>query len=283
MLTWDGDCFRPLVSWLRYFTVESMDADDRTVDLYSAEQWTAFVTAVMAGTWTINPGCLPGVPDRLSQLAAARRVGLPVPASVVTTRLHDAADVIPGDGDLLVKSLGKHLIEDPPGRMRGVFPQRITRRELAAERAVEPAPVLVQEFVAAPRELRVNVVGGHLIPYAITRPRPESPWTEPDAIVVEPVALAPELCARLTRLAAEFDLDIAAFDLLDAPAPVFLEVNPEGGWLWAERRTSSTRTSRAVRNLIVDKFQKRAAPMSERASESVSPIIGSTPRSGGDR
>jgi glutathione synthase/RimK-type ligase-like ATP-grasp enzyme len=266
VLTWEGERFRPLVSWLRYFTVESMDTaspdtsflgtDGRTVALYAREQWTAFVTTVVAGTRAINPGCLPGVPDRLSQLAAARAVGLPVPASVVTTRLADAADSIPGDGDLLVKSLGKHLIEDPPGRMRGVFPRRITRRELAAEQGVEPAPVLVQEFVAAPRELRVNLVGGRLIPYAITRPSPESPWTEPDAIVVEPVVLTPELCARLTRLAGEFDLDIAAFDLLDAPEPVFLEVNPEGSWLWAERRTGSSLTSRAARDLVVDLFRK---------------------------
>ena len=271
VLTWEGERFRPVVSWLRYFTVESMGTasmdtasmdtaswgtDGRTVTLYAREQWTAFVTAVVAGTRAINPGCLPGVPDRLSQLAAARAVGLPVPASVVTTRLADAADSIPGGGDLLVKSLGKHLIEDPPGRMRGVFPRRITRRELAAERASEPAPVLVQEFVAAPRELRVNVVGGRLFPYAITRPSPESPWTEPESIVVEPVTLSPELCARLTRLAGEFDLDIAAFDLLDAPEPVFLEVNPEGSWLWAERRTGSSLTSRAARDLVVDLFRK---------------------------
>jgi len=271
VLTWDGERFRPLVSWLRYFSAESMGTasmgtasmgtaslgtDGRTVTLYAREQWTAFVTAVVAGTRAINPGCLPGVPDRLSQLTAARAVGLPVPASVVTTRLADAAASIPGDGDLLVKSLGKHLIEDPPGRMRGVFPRRITRLELAAERAAEPAPVLVQEFVAAPRELRVNLVGGRLFPYAITRPSPESPWTEPASIVVEPVTLAPELCARLTRLAGEFDLDIAAFDLLDAPEPVFLEVNPEGSWLWAERRTGSSLTSRAARDLVVDLFRK---------------------------
>jgi glutathione synthase/RimK-type ligase-like ATP-grasp enzyme len=212
--------------------------------------------AMVAGTRTINPGCRPGVPDRLSQLAAARRVGLRVPATLITTRLADAADAIPGDGDLLVKSLGQHLIEDPPSRMRGVFPRRIARRDLAAEPATEPAPVLVQEFVDAPRELRVNVVGGRLFPYAVTRPSPESPWTEPDTITVEPVALSPELSSRLTRLVREFALDIAAIDLLDAPEPVFLEVNPEGSWLWAERRAGSSLTSAAARDLIADIFRR---------------------------
>jgi hypothetical protein len=264
VLSWEGERFRPLISWLRYFMVDSMalpagiesTGADRTTTLYSREQWTAFVMAMVAGTRTINPGCRPGVPDRLSQLATARRVGLRVPASLVTTRLADAAGAIPGDGDLLVKSLGQHLIEDPPGRMRGVFPRRIARRDLAAEQATEPAPVLVQEFVDAPRELRVNVVGGRLIPYAITRPSPESPWTEPESIAVEPVTLSPGLTARLTRLIREFAIDIAAIDLLDTPEPVFLEINPEGSWLWAERRAGGGQTSAAARELITDIFRR---------------------------
>lgn len=261
VLTWQGDRFRPVLSWLRYFTPESIASDGPTETLYAREQWTALVAALRAAGRTINPGSFPGGPDRLAQLAAAGRMGLRVPASLVTTRLADAAVMLPGDADLLVKSLGRHLIEDPPGRMRGVFPRRVTRTDATEERLAEPAPVLVQEFVESEREFRVHVVGGRVSAYAVTRPTPDSLWTQPDLIAVEPVDLPATVVDRLLALTRVFGLDVGGFDLLDTGRgePVFLEVNPEGSWLWAERRAGSSATSRATWELIAQIFREEGS------------------------
>jgi glutathione synthase/RimK-type ligase-like ATP-grasp enzyme len=258
VLVWRGERFTPVLSWLRYFTPESMACGDPAETLYAREQWTAFVTALRSVPRAINPSTWPGVPDRLTQLKAARNAGLRVPASLVTTRLADAAAAIPGDGDLLVKSLGRHMIEDPPGRMRGLFPRRVPRCEVAREHTAESGPVLVQEFVESVRELRVHVVGESFSAYAVTRPTPDSLWTRPDLIVAESVTLPPALIDRLTKVSRMFGLDVGGFDLLETAhgEPVFLEVNPEGSWLWVERLARSSETSQATWDLITRIFRE---------------------------
>ncbi|TQC43048.1 hypothetical protein EEB14_45300 [Rhodococcus sp. WS4] len=257
ILDWDGDRLRPQVCWLRYFDPEAatISGHDDSVAHYAREQWAAWASTMMGhdSARRINPRARTGVPDRITQLRAARAVGLRTPATVVTSRLMSALPAIPGTGDLLVKALGRHKIETEPGYLRGVFPQRVGRAAVAAETAVEPAPVMVQEYLPSDGEFRIYVVGGRLIAYRVTRPTPDALWTTPSAVAVEPCDVDPALAQALRRLTTRFDLDIAAFDLLDTPeGPVFLEVNPECDWLWADHAAGTTATSAAVRELVLE-------------------------------
>ncbi len=262
-----GRWFRPVVCWLRYFDVESLllaeGADDVSM-AYARQQWWACAMALAgsAGALTVNATARPGFPDRVAQLAAAGRAGLRVPATVVTTRPAAALAVFPG-GDVLVKTVGRHCVEVPAGQLRGVYPRRISRDALAAESRVEPAPVLVQEYIAAPRELRVYAVAGKFLGYGVTRPAPESVWTDPDSVRVCAVPLAAELEKALASLCQEFRLDVAAFDLLDTDdGPVFLEVNAECDWLWTDRAVGTSATSTAVRELISTLYRNPSGRLS---------------------
>ncbi|WP_330758077.1 hypothetical protein [Rhodococcus sp. M8-33] len=207
LLTRDGQTFRPRVCWLRYFDVDALRTAQTTPDAvqHVRDQWQALVAALAAhpGLHTLNSGARPGTPDRLTQLAAARAAGLRVPATLVTTRLDVAARALPGPGDLLVKSLGRHCVEPQPGRLRGVYPQRVSRASLDGEHRTG-APVLVQEYVAADRELRIHAVGGTLIGYAVTRPTPR--------VAVDPAGVDHRAALRHSRRRGR----IAA----DAPRPV---------------------------------------------------------------
>ncbi|MFI6166272.1 RimK family alpha-L-glutamate ligase [Nocardia sp. NPDC051052] len=260
MLHWESHGFRPRVCWQRYFATEAIPLpDDALLAHYGREQWPVLASVLCGGaTRAVNAAIRPGNPDRVRQLAAARAAGLLTPATVVATRLADTVDAIPGNGDLLVKSLGRHAVETRPGSLRGVFPQRVSRARMAAESGVEPAPVLVQEFVPAASELRVYAVAQRLIAYRVARPSPDAVWTDPTSIRVEPAALPPELEAALAKLTALFGLDVAAYDLLDtADGPVFLEVNPECDWSWAERAAGDITTSTAVREFIAGLYGAR--------------------------
>ena len=259
----DGSVFIPTVCWVRSFYRSSIAATgDDTADTYVTDNWSAVAAAIAEdpGSDTINGDADMSRPGVLAQLAAAARAGLRVPTSVVTTDLAHAARSIPGDGDLVVKTLGDHFVEVVPGRLVAVLPRRVTRRELA-DRAAEPAPVLVQEFVASTRELRIYGVGDQLVGFEVVKASPEAPWTDPDSVTVRQVAVPVHLRRPLHRLMSRLRLDVGAFDVLEtADGPVFLEVNPTGDWLSFESRAGITTVTDAVVDLLADRFANHASP-----------------------
>lgn len=261
--TFDGSVFVPTVCWVRSFYRSSITATgDVAADIYVTDNWTAVAAAIAEdpGSDTINGDADMSRPGVLAQLAAATRAGLRVPTSVVTTDLAHAARSIPGDGDVVVKTLGDHFVEVVPGRLVAVLPRRVTRRELAG-RAAEPAPVLVQEFVASTRELRIYGVGDQLFGFEVVKTSPEAPWTDPDSVTVREVAVPVGLRRPLHRLMSRLRLDFGAFDVLEtADGPVFLEVNPTGDWLSFESRAGITTVTDAVVDLLTVRFAHHVPP-----------------------
>jgi glutathione synthase/RimK-type ligase-like ATP-grasp enzyme len=259
LLQIDGRVFQPEIVWRRYFDCAAITVPGDTEKVcYVREQWRALAAAAGPPLMrTINDSALSPHADRVVQLGVARAAGLRVPATVVSSDIAAATRILPGRGDILVKTLGRHCVEPMPGCLRGIYPIRLARAD-AVERAVEPAPVLVQEFVPSVRELRVYVVGATVIGYGVDRPTPEALWTSPADTVVSPTEIPPSLEAQVRGVTAGFGLDVAAVDLLDTPdGPVFLEINAECDWVWAEHAAGDDRVSRAVRDLVSATFQRR--------------------------
>jgi hypothetical protein len=256
--TADG-AFRPVVGWARYFTAGSVPGcGDPRLDGYSRDQWTQWARLLTGDPGTRVLDRAPA-PDRISQLAQARAVGLAVPRTVVTTRPGRAAAHIPGSGDLIVKSLGEHFVEAVPGDLGGLFAHRTTRAALAGEDRVEPAPVIVQEFVEAAHELRVYAVTGEFHAFEIAAHRPDAPFVDARHVPVRPAVLPEGLRAPLTALVRTWQLDVAAFDLLMTPhGPVFLEVNAACDWLWLERAAGAAPVTAAVLALLLDAYRDTA-------------------------
>jgi MFS family permease len=269
-LLWDpGVCtlttregsFRPVVSWLRYFTTASMPAragDRPELASYQRAQWSGWAPIMLSarGVSVVNRVAGAGSPDRVTQLAEARAAGLRIPATVVTNSAWAAAHQLPGHGDVIVKALGEHYIEPRPGSLIGIAPRRLTRHELMQAELVEPAPMMVQEFLPSEREFRVYLVGGELMTYDVTKPSPESLWEGDLSVYVRAMPTPPELETPLLDLAEKWDLDVAAFDLLDtADGPVFLEVNPACDWLWSEKRAGDNRVSERVAAVVSARFE----------------------------
>jgi hypothetical protein len=228
----DG-AFQPVVGWVRDSTASPAPADEWA-------QWARLLTGD-PGTRVLNP--VPP-PDRTGQLTLARAAGLAVPRTVVTTRPGRAGAAIPGDGDLIVKSLG------------GRSAHRITRAALAADDRVEPVPVIVQEFVEAAHELRVYAVAGEFHAFEITVQRAGAALVDAGHVPVRLVALPEALRAPLTRLVRLRELDVAAFDLLvTADGAVFLGVDAARDWRWLERAAGAAPVTAAVLGLLLATFR----------------------------
>ena len=255
---WVGqDRFTPTVAWLRYFSPSAIPADDDPrVDAYTRSQWTWWAHTILhSAPRQINHGLGPCLPDRVAQLSAARRAGLAVPRTVVTSEPAVAARMFASSTEVIVKSIGGHVLEPRPNHLVGLFTQCLPVAALA-DLPAEPAPVMVQEMVPADREVRVFVVGGDTMSYEITKSRPDAGWSDGETVTVRPTSVPQQLTDALHTLARRWDLHVAGFDVLETPdGPVFLEVNAMCDWLFFEGARRPGPVTTAITDLLVEEHR----------------------------
>jgi glutathione synthase/RimK-type ligase-like ATP-grasp enzyme len=219
---------------------------------YAQEQFQLalrYLEGVLGGRWVNHPLANRRADNHILQLSTARRLGLAIPETLLTndpgslqrfrTR-HRGRELIVKDLDLSVAS-AKVL-------MRGVATQRLPPDYVVDPEVVRAAPVVVQPFIPKAYELRCTVIGDGVYCARIDTPNiGHLDWrnaydTGPDGAARDlnrysPHELASGARDQLVQLVREFGLRFAAVDLIVTPAGelVFLELNPNGQWLWLQR------------------------------------------------
>jgi hypothetical protein len=159
------------------------------------------------------------------QLVLAGRCGLPVPETVITTvrpvasamadRLHGAVVVKP------ISRLVAGLVDE--------------ENRSGWARAIH----LTQQRILATGHVRLTVVDGTM--FAVLIESPNLDWRrDPDACRYQPVETPVEIAAPVRRLMVLLRLRYAALDFaVDRSGRWwFLEINPNGQWLWIEHATA---------------------------------------------
>ncbi len=255
----DGHWLAPTVVWLRHFTgraIEVGQAGTAASALFARDSWQEVAEQVAA----VAPRALGARRlGTIEQLALARRLGVAVPRTIVTTDL-SAARAAFSCPRLVVKAAREHFVEAEPGRLTGIFPQVIERHELPVWPCPGP-PVIVQEHVEHTAELRVYYAAGQVLGFKVGKRSPADPWTSPADVTVTTVAVSAAVDAATRALASAMSLEFGAFDfLIRAGQPVFLEANPDGDWDWAERMAGGAAVTHAVAAMLASLHRSVTRP-----------------------
>lgn len=212
---------------------------------YCAAEWAALLKTLIGrfdGLWFNDPTAIVRAEDKPRQLLAARRVGLRVPATVITNR-PDVARPFLAAPDRIAKPLRQAEIDSPDGA-EVIFTTRLDAAGLGSDVGIAAAPLILQQEIAKACDLRVTVVGDRLFCVAIgsqAHDETQVDWrrgVRPDLLhqVTTLPAEVTEGCLALTR---DLGLRFGAIDLVRTPEGEhwFLEINPNGQWAWIEQRT----------------------------------------------
>jgi hypothetical protein len=264
----NGRWLAPTVTWLRHFSVQAIaqGSAGQAPGLFLRASWhsAAEQLASVSGV-TI----LARRPALLAQLLLARRNQVHVPQTIVTTDLGHARRAF-GCPRLVIKAVDQHFVEAEPGRLTGIFPTVVERSELPDGTG---PPVVVQEYIEHGAELRVYYAAGRIAAFEVGKDSPAAPWTEPERVRVRP-AEPPAAVVTATRvLAAAMGLRFGAFDfLIRDGTPVFLEVNPDGDWRWAERRSRTAPVTLAAARMLTELHHQTRQAMPRTVDHGIKPL-----------
>lgn len=226
----EGRVLRPVVAWIRHCGVGTLAARG---DPLKAQAWSGFFKQIAGLAARTLPGA---APDGITQLSDAARHGFRVPRTTSATDVAAAARHL-NALKLIIKTPDFRLFTADRDRWPALAPVVLDRDAALAHPRVD-RPVVVQEYLAGARELRVYHLDQALCAFEVRAERPGQIWTDPEAVKVQWVRCPPEAEHAVRRVCTTWGLRYGAFDLLihEDGSPSFLEVNPDGDWLWYERK-----------------------------------------------
>jgi hypothetical protein len=190
------------------------------------------------GHWISSPHGTEFASNKLNQLSVAHKCGFATPDTLIT---QSPAEVL--------KFYEKHqgrIIMKPVAGTQGplLFTQFVRGEHLSMHDSIRACPTIYQQFIPGSRHIRLNCFGECCYASVIEsesldwRPNlnvPVAPWTVPDA-----------LSDRIRHSLDLLGLEMGIFDLKETAdgEPVWLEVNPQGQFLFLEGLTAEPLTDR---------------------------------------
>lgn len=210
------------------------------LDDYVKTQSTATVVAVCASLetlWVSHPFALRRGEVKARQLTEASRAGLTIPHTLISNDPARAATFVDalGTTECAIKPLLAVGVTDEHGYR---LPLTTTLPPGHSLDSVALAPTMFQPYVDKAFELRCVVMGEKIFAAKLDSQANEDSridWRggDPEHEIFE---LPESVQVSLRRLMDRFDLNFASLDMIVTPDGefVFLELNPNGQWLWLE-------------------------------------------------
>ncbi len=178
------------------------------------------------GAWISAPDATRRAENKLIQLRAAIKAGLAVPRTLVSQDPSAVREFYREmRGAVIMKAL-RFSMRQP------LLTLRVEPHHLANDEAIRLCPTMFQELIPGDRHLRV-VCAGDVHAVAVTAEQLD--WRPHLDVDAEPVTIDAITTRRLQMTLDLLGLRMGVFDLkIQGDVPVFLEVNPQGQFLFME-------------------------------------------------
>jgi hypothetical protein len=224
--------------------------------------------AVLADLWELLPvRYVPGSPDAIAhaghksrQLLLAGRLGFELPPTLVTNAPEAVLDFHQEHGGAIItkRAAPSQRLAAADGETIVRYTEPVRPRDLVHVEDLRLCPLILQQYVPKRVELRVTVVGSEVFAAAIhsqASNHTRLDWRRYDdaRTPITPFPLPDDMAERCRALVRQLGLRYGAIDLVLTPDDrfVFLEINPNGQYLWIELATGLP-ISAAVADLLLE-------------------------------
>lgn len=181
---------------------------------------------------------------KATQLRVAGAVGFELPPTLFTNSPDDFVEFYCKHNGNIVSKLAGFSFFKTMGPSFGRYTEVVSKRDVAYAKAVRFCPMIFQAYVPKLLELRITVVGKQVFAAEIHSQRTNHTrhdWRRYDHYETRylPHELPQDVATSCLRLVEELGLCYGAIDMVITPDRryVFLEINPNGQYLWIEEAT----------------------------------------------
>jgi hypothetical protein len=244
------DLDRVSATWYRRPELPAPHAEitDPAAHRYVAEECRAFVQDVWASlrcTWLpAPPAAVREAQYKTAQLRVAHSLGFELPPTLVTNSPADFLEFYRRNNGNVVSKLAGIAFFRAIGSTFCRYTEAVSRRDLGYANSIRYVPAIFQAYVPKRLELRITVVGQQVFAAEIhsqTTNHTRHDWRRYDIDQTPhlPHELPDEIAQRCVRLTEELGLCYGAIDMILTPEGryVFIEINPNGQYLWIEELT----------------------------------------------
>jgi hypothetical protein len=236
-------------AWLRRpgapATDPALRSETREFAIQQAHQTLTALYALIGDLWLSHPQSMRVASDRVHQMRHAAAAGLAVPDTLIGNDVDHATRFHRDNKQLgrctAVKSLDLRTEVSYDGARRvpltTVWPDDLDPRQVET---IQLAPAVYQEYVPKQREIRAVVIGSQVFAASVdSQAIPAARHDVRGAVGMagyEPYDLPADVRGALLELVRRLDLRFCSADLVLTPdgQHVFLDLNPNGQWLWLE-------------------------------------------------
>lgn len=191
--------------------------------------------------WMSPPTAMWAAEHKVFQLTMARQVGLEIPDTVVTNSAKQVRRAFDRFGGHMIAKPVRTGYVEVQGEPYAIFTSSVSAEDLIDATGADLSPVIYQPFIKKRCDVRVTIVGDSLFVAEIdsqgnAAARVDWRRTDDPHLPHRRTTLPDAIAASIRQLMAQLGLTFGALDFIATPDGrfVFLEVNPNGQWLWLD-------------------------------------------------
>jgi len=229
--------------WFRRTSLPALEIDDPGKLAFLRSEFDSFLKNLFSVTeakWMSDPWQVYRAENKLLQLKVAGQLGFSIPETLVTTDKAELVSFYNQFANVIVKPISVTRT-DSNGDPMFIYTSRVEKSHIDTLDQFDLTPCIFQREIEKLLELRVTVVGDNAFAASVDSQQLEETkidWRR-KPLKFSPFELPEHITAKCVRLVRELGLQFGAIDLILSPdgSYTFLEINPNGQWVWIENET----------------------------------------------
>lgn len=210
---------------------------------------------IIDAKWISDPYSIYKAENKLYQLKLAKKLGFKIPKTLITNCKNELIDFYKKNSEkIIIKPLSQSIIDIGENQQEHIFTNILSQEHIKNLENFDLTPCIYQEYIEKDCEFRITVINKKVFVAEIDSQVEEMSKTDwrKGNLKFYKSSLPEDISMKCVQLVKELNLSFGAIDIIKniKGEYFFLEINPNGQWVWIENETKLKISHELIKQLI---------------------------------